>query len=36
VIVEAHGGEITTTTGSRGGTSFHLWLPNVSSTCADE
>lgn len=29
VIVEAHGGEITATTGSRGGTSFHLWLPNV-------
>jgi len=31
VIVEAHGGEITTTTGSRGGTSFHLWLPNAPS-----
>jgi signal transduction histidine kinase len=30
VIVEAHGGEITATTGSRGGTSFHLWLPNAS------
>ncbi len=29
VIVEAHGGEITTTTGSRGGTAFHLWLPNA-------
>ncbi len=29
VIVEAHGGEITATTGSRGGTSFHLWLPNA-------
>lgn len=28
VIVEAHGGEITATSGSRGGTSFHLWLPN--------
>jgi len=30
VIVEAHGGEITATTGSRGGTSFHMWLPNAS------
>lgn len=30
VIVEAHGGEITATTGSRGGTSFQLWLPNVN------
>ena len=31
VIVEAHGGEVTATTGSRGGTSFHLWLPNISA-----
>lgn len=30
VIVEAHGGEITATTGFRGGTAFHLWLPNVA------
>ena len=31
VIVEAHGGEITATTGSRGGTSFQLWLPNAQA-----
>lgn len=29
VIVEAHGGEITATTGARGGTAFRMWLPNV-------
>jgi signal transduction histidine kinase len=27
-IVEAHGGEITATTGRRGGTAFRMWLPN--------
>lgn len=27
-IIEAHGGEITATTGRRGGTAFRLWLPN--------
>jgi signal transduction histidine kinase len=27
-IVEAHGGEITSTTGRRGGTAFRMWLPN--------
>lgn len=27
-ILEAHGGEITATTGSRGGTAFRMWLPN--------
>lgn len=31
VIVEAHGGEITATASQRGGTSMHLWLPNVSA-----
>ncbi len=30
IIIEAHGGEITATTNANGGTSFHLWLPNVS------
>lgn len=29
VIVEAHGGEITATSGSPHGTAFHLWLPNI-------
>lgn len=33
VIVEAHGGEITATTSPRGGTAFHLWLPNAQG-CA--
>ena len=28
-IVEAHGGEITATTGRRGGAAFRMWLPNV-------
>lgn len=28
VIVEAHGGEITATTGRCGGTAFRMWLPN--------
>jgi len=27
-IVEAHGGEITATSGRRGGTAFRMWLPN--------
>jgi signal transduction histidine kinase len=27
-IIEAHGGEITAITGSRGGAAFQLWLPN--------
>ena len=27
-ILEAHGGEITATTGRRGGTAFRMWLPN--------
>jgi signal transduction histidine kinase len=27
-IIEAHGGEITATTGRRGGTAFRFWLPN--------
>ena len=27
-ILEAHGGEITATTGHRGGTAFRMWLPN--------
>lgn len=27
-IIEAHGGEITATTGSRGGSAFRMWLPN--------
>jgi len=27
-ILEAHGGEITATTGQRGGTAFRMWLPN--------
>jgi signal transduction histidine kinase len=27
-IIEAHGGEITSTTGSRQGTAFRMWLPN--------
>lgn len=31
VIVEAHGGEITATTSSRGGSSFQAWLPNASA-----
>jgi signal transduction histidine kinase len=29
IIIEAHGGEITATTGSRGGSAFRMWLPNV-------
>ena len=33
VIVEAHGGEITATTSPRGGTAFHLWLPNAQGCC---
>lgn len=28
VIVEAHGGEITATTGKRAGTAFRMWLPS--------
>lgn len=28
-IIEAHGGEITATTGARGGSAFRMWLPNV-------
>jgi signal transduction histidine kinase len=27
-IIEAHGGEITATTGRRGGAAFRMWLPN--------
>lgn len=27
-IIEAHGGEITSTNGRRGGTAFRMWLPN--------
>jgi signal transduction histidine kinase len=27
-ILEAHGGEITATTGRQGGTAFRMWLPN--------
>jgi signal transduction histidine kinase len=29
IIIEAHGGEITATTGSRGGSAFRMWLPNA-------
>jgi signal transduction histidine kinase len=29
IIIEAHGGEITATTGSRGGSAFRMWLPNI-------
>lgn len=29
IIIEAHGGEITATTGTRGGSAFRMWLPNV-------
>ena len=28
IIIEAHGGEITATTGARGGSAFRMWLPN--------
>jgi signal transduction histidine kinase len=28
-IIEAHGGEITSTTGKRAGTAFRMWLPNI-------
>lgn len=28
IIIEAHGGEVTATTGSRGGSAFRMWLPN--------
>jgi signal transduction histidine kinase len=27
-IIEAHGGEITSTSGRREGTAFRMWLPN--------
>ncbi|HZF49759.1 MAG TPA: ATP-binding protein [Polyangiaceae bacterium] len=29
IIIEAHGGEVTATTGSRGGSAFRMWLPNA-------
>ncbi|MCK6587001.1 MAG: sensor histidine kinase [Polyangiaceae bacterium] len=29
IIIEAHGGEITATSGSRGGSAFRMWLPNA-------
>jgi signal transduction histidine kinase len=29
VIIEAHGGEITSTAGKRGGSAFRMWLPNA-------